>query len=167
MRSRTLSIHPEYSLLEIRDAEPPRDREAADAAASRAGTEIAAASNEVVCICCAQRNIPVRLTVKAYARPRNVIDEWPTEGALQFEIDFPSGTVRFGDAFHRADSMALPGGAGRYAVGIHHTGREAVDRALREIYGLPDAEWNLRMEREADIERYLVVLAPSGRAGRG
>jgi hypothetical protein len=163
--SKKLSIRPDYNTIEIRDAELFNDKNAANAAATRAGTEIAAASSEVVYIHSAQRTLPVQLTVKAYSHPRAVIDKSPWDGVLQFEIYFPSGVIRFGDMFHRADSIDLPGGAGLYAVAVHYAGREAADRALQKIYSLPDSEWDRQIEREANIERYLVILAPSGHVG--
>lgn len=146
----------------VRDVTPPADREAADEAATRSGTEIAAASNEAVFIYAAQRSIPVQLTVKAYSRSRGADDTTGWDGEFTFDIDFPSGVVHFGDLSHRVDSLELPGGAGRYSVTVHHAGREAADRAVTEVFALPDpAEQERELDRKAGIERYLVVLAPA------
>lgn len=166
MRSKTLSLRPEYNMIIVRDVTPMKDEDAVDEAAIRSGTKIAAATSEAVLIHSAQRIIPVYLIVKAYSRPRAVDDGAGWEGSFKFDIGFPSGRVHFGDLFHRADSMELPGGPGEYTVAVHYTGREAADQAVTEIYSRPNSEdRDLEIERRAGMERYLVVLSPRASAG--
>lgn len=161
LRTKKLSICPEYNLMIVRDAELPRDEEAARAAAHRSGLEIAAASSEAVYICATQKIIPVEVAVKAYSRARGTEDSSGWDGAFEFEVNFPSGLLHFGDTFHRADGLELPGGAGRYTVTVLHAGREAAFRALGDIDDLEGPERQLLIDRNADVERYLVVVAPS------
>ncbi|MDR6319887.1 hypothetical protein [Actinoplanes couchii] len=149
----------------IRDAELPRDEEAAREARHRAGLGIVAASNEAVYICATQRIIPVQLVVKAYSRSRVVEDNSGWDGVFDFVVDFPSGLLHFGDTFHCADGLELPAGAGRLAVTVLHAGREAVFRTLRAIDHLDGPERERLIDGNADIERYLVIVAPVGFTG--
>ncbi|HEX8627364.1 MAG TPA: hypothetical protein VF755_04260, partial [Catenuloplanes sp.] len=165
LHTKKLSIRPEYNLMIVRDAELPHDEEAARAARHRSGPEIAAASSEVVYICATQRIIPVQLAVKAYSRPRGTEDRSGWDGAFEFVVDFPSGLLHFGDTFHRADGLELPGGAGRYTVTVLHVGREAAFRALSAVDDLEGPEQQLLIDRNADVERYLVVVAPTASTG--
>jgi hypothetical protein len=167
MRLKRLSLLPEYNLIVVRDITPPANREAADEAATRSGTEIAASSGEAVFIYAAQRTIPVQLTVKVYSQPRVADDGDDWDGDFRFEVDFPSGVVHFGDLSHRVDSVELPGGPGRYSVAVHYAGREAADHAVREIFNLPDPEQQeLQIQRKAGLERYLFVVTPTASAGQ-
>ncbi|MFG1607952.1 hypothetical protein [Actinoplanes sp. NPDC049265] len=99
---------------------------------------------------------------KAYSRPRPV-DESSWDGTFRFDVDFPSGAARFGDTFHRADTLDLPAGAGTYTVTVQHTGRteefQKVTERNGKLVGWTSDEEARELGRNAGIERYLVTIA--------
>jgi hypothetical protein len=152
-----LRLTPDYRLLTIRDVESDAQTDMREAIAA-AATDVAASTGYVLVVSVAQDLIPVDVRVE-FASPQPGL---ATDGALEFDIEFPTGQVLLRDMGVTGIVEDLPDGPGLYRARVAWSGRAASAQAahafLRDRSDLPVEAWPDELARDAGTERYTVWL---------